>query len=96
MINKKAATINRKKILLDRSETVRSIAKKINYTRSAVNDAITGESRSYRCHSRIAAHLGMPMAEIWPELYGIVPQLLVDGEDDKGKIDTCNIPPAHL
>lgn len=78
MINENKHFINRKIMLIKQGHTVRTLSKAVGLTVQAVNPAINGTSTSYRCHSRIAAVLGKPMVEIWPELYGIVPVLDCD------------------
>lgn len=75
MINENRHIINRKILLIQNNHTVRTLAEAINYTKQSVNEAIIGQSTSYRCQSRIAAYLKMSMADIWPELYAVVPNV---------------------
>jgi len=75
MINENKHFVNRKIMLIERGYTVRTLANAIGMTIQAVNPAINGTSTSYRCHARIAAVLGKPMVEIWPELYSGVPEI---------------------
>lgn len=75
MVNENKHIINRKIMLVEHGDTVRTLANAINYTTQAVNEAIIGRSTSYRCQSRIAAYYKRPMVEIWPELYAVVPDV---------------------
>lgn len=77
MVNKKQHIVNRNILLIQKGYTVPSLAKAIKYTRQSVHDAIYGKSTSYRCHRRIAIQLQMPLVEIWPELYGVVPKSII-------------------
>lgn len=75
MINENKHIINRKVMLVQAGLTVRKLAERLKLTTQAVHPAITGKSRSYRTHVRIAALLQKPMVEIWPEIYAIVPDI---------------------
>ncbi len=39
-------------------------------TRGTVTRVVRGQSRSQRIEKRIAATIGLPLAEIWPQWYG--------------------------
>lgn len=39
-------------------------------TPGAVTRVVRGQSRSQRIEKRIAATIGLPLAEIWPQWYG--------------------------
>lgn len=75
MIDLNQCKINRNILLIKSQTTVTKLAQKIKYTRRSVYDSLFGENTSYNCHRLIAASLQMPMVEIWPELYGVVPNL---------------------
>lgn len=72
MVNENRHFINRKKILLDKEQTIASIAAAIGYTRQSVYMAIKGHPTSYKLHKKIADLLEVVMVDFWPELYGDV------------------------
>lgn len=75
MINENKNIINRKVMLVRAGLTVGSLAEKLKLTKQTINTAIIGKSKSYRTHVRIAAFFQLPMVEIWPELYAVVPDI---------------------
>jgi lambda repressor-like predicted transcriptional regulator len=69
-INENKYIINRKCVLLQKQETLRTVAEKIGHTKQAVSLSIEGRSVSLRIHRKICAVLGVSLVEFWPELYG--------------------------
>lgn len=69
-INENKYIINRKCVLLQKQETLRTVAEKIGHTKQAVSLSIEGRSTSLRIHRKICAVLGVSLVDFWPELYG--------------------------
>lgn len=59
-------------MLLQKQETLGTVAAKIGHTKQAVSLSIEGRSVSLRIHRKICAVLGVSLLEFWPELYGDV------------------------
>lgn len=69
-INESPHIINRKCVLLQKKETLGTVAEKIGHTKQAVSLSIEGRSVSLRIHRKICTVLGVSLVEFWPELYG--------------------------
>jgi lambda repressor-like predicted transcriptional regulator len=78
MINENKHIINRKMILVSKSINQRTLAKKLEITPAAVQQAISGGSTTYRLHRKIADYLRVPMVQFWPELYDNLNQVSHD------------------
>lgn len=78
MINENKHIINRKMILVSKSINQRTLAKKLEITPAAVQQAISGGSTTYRLHRKIADYLRVPMVQFWPELYDNMNQVSHD------------------
>lgn len=78
MINENKHIINRKMILVSKSINQRTLAKKLEITPAAIQQAISGGSTTYRLHRKIADYLRVPMVQFWPELYDNMNQVSHD------------------
>ena len=92
LINQNSQYYNRKSIAVKKGyPTDILLAAAVGCTRQTIAKSMRGEST--RFDHKIATVLEVEKMEFWPERYAV---RVVDGEDDKGKIDSCNTPPAHL
>lgn len=69
MVNENKHIINRKLILVSKGINQRNLARALEITPAAVQQAISGGSTTYRLHRKIADYLGVSMVSFWPELY---------------------------
>lgn len=92
MINENKHIINRKMILVSRSLNQRGLAKILEITPAAIQQAISGGSTTYRLHRKIADYLRVPMVQFWPELYDNMGQVSHDAtvkrDNELNKVNT--------
>lgn len=87
MLTNSTHLINRKIIILQRGFSQRKLAEAVGCSPAAITFVMTGKTRRRAMHDKIAAVLGVPVAELWPEFYDAVNEKKVSHDSKLNEIN---------